>query len=137
MNKRTSLSADLITSCGMNCGICIAYMWGKANCHTSDAQKSVHCEHCKIVECAHLKNTSTGLCVDCVKFPCARINQLEKRYQTHYGISIIQSLETIKTHGMDIFLAREKAHWTCTQCGGTICIYRGVCIQCGEIQFAS
>jgi len=140
MNKRTSLSADLVAACGMNCGICVAYMQDKnpcPGCHGDDKQKPVHCAHCRIVECAYLKGTSTGLCVDCAKFPCTRIKQLDKRYRKNYGMSMIENLETIKTFGMDIFMAEEKIRWTCIQCGGTICVHRGTCIECGEIQFTN
>jgi hypothetical protein len=138
MNKRTSLSPDLVAACGMNCGICIAFMRDKKpcpGCHGDNTQKPSHCVHCKIVECAYIKNTSTGLCVDCVKFPCARINQLDKRYRTNYGMSMIENLLTIKTHGMDTFLAQEQIRWTCIHCGGAICIHRGECMECGKAQF--
>jgi hypothetical protein len=55
---------------------------------------------------------------------------LDKRYRIKYKMSMIENLGTIKNFGMRIFLRHEKSRWTCTTCGGTICVHKGYCIDC-------
>ncbi|WP_410510436.1 hypothetical protein RSJ42_07660 [Methanosarcina hadiensis] len=46
-------------------------------------------------------------------------------------MSMIENLENIKRLGMEEFLRNEKIRWTCTECGGTICVHKGYCYYCG------
>jgi hypothetical protein len=45
---------------------------------------------------------------------------------------MIENLETIKEVGLNEFVRMEENNWTCTICGGPICIHKGLCISCEE-----
>ena len=49
-----------------------------------------------------------------------------------YGMSMIENLENIKNFGMEKFLMKEIKRWTCSKCGGIICVHRGYCYYCGK-----
>jgi hypothetical protein len=129
------LHSSLIAPCGMNCGVCIAHLRERKPCHGCnglDTFKPAHCVQCSIKKCADLQETASGFCVECSKFPCPRLKHLDKRYRTKYGMSMIENLETIKALGMNAFIKQEKSHWTCANCGATLCTHREVCLSCGE-----
>ena len=132
--KAPPLSAFHIAPCGMNCALCMAYVRDKKpcpGCHGEDAQKPFHCVNCSIRHCGELGNGGRDLCVDCGKFPCRRLKQLDKRYREKYRMSLVDNLRQIKEAGMDAFLAGQVDRWTCTTCGGFICVHRGYCVRCG------
>lgn len=47
-------------------------------------------------------------------------------------MSMIENLENIRKFGLVGFLESERERWTCSGCGGTICVHRGYCYTCGE-----
>jgi hypothetical protein len=61
------------------------------------------------------------------------MEQMDKRYRTKYGMSIIENLEHMKKSGVREYLKNETIRWTCPYCGGTICVHRGYCFTCGKI----
>ncbi len=132
----TELSpAELIAPCGINCGVCLGYLREKnkcCGCRSTGSNKPNHCFTCRIVLCEHLKNTSSGFCYDCIKYPCQRMKQLDKRYRLKYNMSILENLSFIKSSGVQKFADAEKIKWLCPRCGGSICVHRGFCLKCGE-----
>lgn len=136
MHKTSEITSFLIAPCGMNCGVCSAYLRERKpcpGCNGDDAKKSsTHCATCRIKNCENLKDITSGLCVDCSKFPCARIKHIDKRYQTKYGMSMIENLETIQSLGMNAFVKQERSRWQCSKCGGILCVHRNVCPSCGR-----
>jgi hypothetical protein len=70
-------------------------------------------------------------CFDCGKYPCDRLNQLDKRYRTNYGMSMIDNLNNIKQFGIRNFIRQERDRWTCPKCREIICVHEGSCIICG------
>lgn len=48
-------------------------------------------------------------------------------------MSMIENLEYIKNFGIEKFLENEDVRWTCSECGGTICVHKGYCYSCGKI----
>lgn len=129
------MDSSLIASCGMNCGVCLAYLREKntcQGCNGIDSAKRNSCLKCSIKNCENIQASESKLCYECSKFPCARIKQLDKRYRTKYAMSMIENLEQIKNFGMDEFLKNEKIRWTCKHCGGIICVHRGYCVECLE-----
>jgi uncharacterized OB-fold protein len=40
------------------------------------------------------------------------------------------NLERIRDFGLEAFVKSEHEMWLCPQCGGTICIHRGYCMNC-------
>ena len=131
----SSMKAVLIAPCGMNCGICLAYLREKAKCpgcRGEDAGKNASCIGCKIKNCASLRESGARYCFACAKYPCERVKHLDKRYRTRYGMSMIENLENIRRNGVRKFLETERGRWACPKCGGVVCVHREICPQCGE-----
>lgn len=84
---------------------------------------------CTIRSCIHLKGK---YCSDCDSFPCKRLLQLDLRYRKKYGMSMIEILKNISLHGIRNFIKTERQRWTCSKCGGIICVHRFFCYTCGE-----
>ena len=126
---------ELIAPCGMNCGICMAYLRKERRClgcYREDASKSVTRIRCIIRNCETIKTSESGFCFECSRYPCKRLRQLDKRYRTRYSMSMIENLESIKNIGLAAFVEKEKERWICPNCGGVICVHRGYCYDCGE-----
>ncbi len=136
MQLRSSPHKDLIIApCGMNCGICMAYLRDKnkcPGCRGEDTGKSKSCLNCNIKNCEELKNNHLEYCFSCAQFPCAGIKHLDKRYRMKYAMSMIENLENINILGIRKFIKNEKARWTCSECGGTFCVHKGYCSACGK-----
>jgi len=130
------LMANLIAPCGMNCGLCSGYLRAKKpcpGCRGDDANKPTYCVVCRIKNCEQLSGNEQSFCGDCESFPCKRLKQLDKRYRTKYGMSMIENLARIREIGLDEFVAEEKKRWTCPECGGLICVHKVTCLACGYI----
>lgn len=130
------METRLIAPCGMNCGICLAYLRDKRRCPGclgEDINKSASCIQCIIKNCEVIKQSQSKFCYECENYPCKRLKQLDKRYRTKYKMSMIENLENIKAAGLSVFIENEKERWLCKKCGGVICVHRGYCLQCGPI----
>ncbi|MFC2004596.1 DUF3795 domain-containing protein [Chloroflexota bacterium] len=128
-------ATQLIAPCGMNCGVCLAYLREKRRClgcYVDDSDKPPTILKCIIRNCETIKTNQTGFCYECENYPCKRLKQLDKRYRTKYAMSMIENLESIKEIGLSAFIANEKKRWHCVKCGGIICVHRGYCFHCGE-----
>lgn len=130
------MKTSLIAPCGMNCSLCIAYQREKnkcPGCRVVNTNKTGHCRKCTIANCLILKKNNLKFCSDkCEKFPCRRLKNLDKRYRTKYGMSMIENLENIKKLGIRKFLDREKKKWKCKKCGELLCVHRDFCLNCGK-----
>ena len=125
----------LIAPCGMNCSICHAYLRKERKCpgcHGETTSMAVSCVKCIIRNCESIKNSKSGFCFECKKYPCLRLKQLDKRYRTKYKMSMLENLENLKTIGVSAFYENEKKRWRCAKCGGVICVHKGYCFSCGE-----
>ncbi len=61
----SSIKSSLIAPCGMNCGICMAYLRVKnkcPGCRGTDINKSVAVVKCKIKNCNELKKNNLKYC---------------------------------------------------------------------------
>ena len=126
---------QLTAPCGMNCGICYAYLRQVrkcSGCHGDNSNKPPTILNCIIRNCEIISSNQSGFCYECEKYPCKRLKQLDKRYRTKYAMSMIENLESIKEIGLKAFVANEKKRWRCPKCGGVICVHRGYCHDCGE-----
>jgi len=126
--------AQLIAPCGMNCGICLGYLREKNRCPGCNGREELRPDYrvrCVIANCELRKATQTGFCYECPKYPCRRLKDLDKRYRTKYGMSMLENLEYIRLHGLAAFVAKEKERWRCLECGGVICVHRARCLACG------
>jgi hypothetical protein len=134
MDIKSPIKSSLIAPCGMNCGICMAYLREKnkcPGCRESNKNKAFSVKNCRIINCA-LKKNKFKYCFTCKNIPCKRLKQLDKRYRTKYSMSMIENLANIKRFGIRIFVKNERERWTCSKCGGTICVHRGYCNSCGK-----
>jgi len=132
-----SFTSAMIAPCGMNCGLCIGHLREKnrcPGCNGGDADKPKYCVVCRIRHCDQRGVREQKLCFRCATFPCARIRQMDRRYRTKYGLSIIENLESIRELGLREFIAREKDRWKCPECGGVVCVHRKNCIYCGRVR---
>ena len=130
---KTSNRLTLVAPCGMNCGICLAFLREKnkcPGCRGPDEKKPVTRSQCKIKNCSTFRREKSSFCFECKTFPCDRLKLLDKRYQTKYSMSMIENLKDIKKLGMINFIAKEKIRWTCSECGGTVCVHKGYCYNC-------
>lgn len=126
---------EIIAPCGMNCGICIGHIRDKNNCpgcREIDTDKSSYVRKCIIRSCQILKNNNWKYCSDkCEKYPCLRLKNLDKRYRTRYGMSMIENLGNIKKLGIEKFVETEQIRWKCDECGELLCVHRFSCLKCG------
>ncbi|MFC2082475.1 DUF3795 domain-containing protein [Candidatus Bipolaricaulota bacterium] len=130
-----SLTVTMIAPCGMNCGLCSGYLRAKKQCpgcRGEDELKPTYCVACRIKTCEELAASKQRFCHSCAKFPCTRLRQLDKRYRTKYGMSMIENLETIREIGIDEFVTRERTRWTCPECGSLLCVHKEDCMVCGH-----
>lgn len=134
MSIINTFKTSMIAPCGMNCGICIGHLREKKKCpgcNSTGPGKVPHCSNCSIFNCEYFQNSKSKFCYGCKNFPCRRLKNLDKRYRTKYGMSMIENLNSIKIIGIREFVKNESKKWTCTKCSKTICVHRNVCIKCG------
>jgi ribosomal protein L32 len=136
MSTKSTITLKLIAPCGMNCGICLGYLREKnkcPGCRGIDENKPDGCRKCIIKSCQILKKNKMLFCSDkCKKFPCLRLKNLDKRYRTKYGMSMLENLENIKKFGIRKFVKSEQKIWKCPKCGELFCVHRDSCLKCGE-----
>jgi len=125
----------MIAPCGMNCAICSGHQRDKNKCHgclIKTGYKSKSCANCIIRNCEFLKTTESKFCYECIKFPCPRLKQLDKRYRTRYKMSMIENLHNIEKSGLETFVQTETERWKCPACGQSICVHTGYCLRCKD-----
>ena len=124
----------MIAPCGMNCGICIGHLREKRPCGgcfgREEKNRPETCKSCSIVNCDFLAKTESGFCFDCDKYPCARLEKLDKRYRAKYHMSMIENLDIINNKGLEAFLTMEDSRWKCRNCGSGLSVHRDVCLKC-------
>jgi hypothetical protein len=124
------LNTSLIAPCGMNCGVCYAYLREKnrcPGCRYPDPHKPITRVRCKIKNCETFKNSNAKFCFECKEFPCEALKHLDKRYRTKYHMSMIENLKSIQQLGLQQFIQNEQIRWSCSDCDGTICVHNRQC----------
>jgi hypothetical protein len=58
---------------------------------------------------------------------------MDKRYQTNYGMSVKENLESIRKGGIDKFIQDQYKKYRCSKCGGLISIHNRKCFKCDPI----
>jgi hypothetical protein len=133
--KTDTMRTALIAPCGMNCRLCIAYARDKnacPGCRGDDSGKPKTRVTCRIKNCKKLGHGKARYCSGCDRFPCDRLDHLDERYRTKYGMSMIDNLEYIKKSSIRRFMSSEKERWTCPECGRLICVHKPQCLFCGH-----
>ncbi len=132
---------ELIAPCGMNCGICKAYL-----AHTHDAPrkrgKVTHCagciprgKNCYVKRgCSKLRRHEIQSCSQCDTVPCIKLAHLDKRYRERYDMSMVENIKELKTKGMDAFLEDQQRKYRCPNCGKMICVHDRKCYSCGFVR---
>ncbi len=129
---------ELISPFGMNCSICSGYLAFKNDVENKGI-KMPYCSGCRPrnKKCAFLKkrcdllmNNKVRYCYECTKFPCDKLQRIDKRYRTFYRMSMVENLNFIKEKGIEKFLEKEKLKWKCPNCGGIISCHNGICFEC-------
>lgn len=111
----------LIAPCGMNCGICRAYLREKNSCHgcrLAEQNWPKTRMNCQLRLC---QKRNDMFCDSCEEFPCDRLKRMDNRYRTRYGMSEIQNLQNIRENGMDEFLQEESKRWISDH--GVFCVH--------------
>ena len=129
---------ELIAPCGMNCGICKAYL---AFTHNVPRQrgKVTHCigcrpraKNCYIKRgCPKLRKNHIQSCQECGEMPCKHLAHLDKRYRERYGMSMVENIKELKAEGMEEFLKNQQEKYRCPNCGDPVCVHDGKCYNCG------
>ncbi|THB79361.1 MAG: DUF3795 domain-containing protein [Desulfobulbaceae bacterium] len=133
--KRTVIKTTAVAPCGLNCRLCRAYNRAENPCGgcrcPDDNQKFGYCLTCKIKNCSQLAKKRLKFCSDCREFPCKNLKQLDKRYQTRYGVTIVDNLVQIKKYGVRYFVNKEHEKWACPCCAILLCMHKPRCVSCG------
>jgi hypothetical protein len=114
------MNKELIAPCGMNCGVCRAFLRDKNPCHgcrSADLNEPKTRVNCKIRNCE--KRKSDFCSPECGEFPCESLKHLDKRYCEKYDMSELKNLETIREKGIGNFLAEQEKKYCkhgCTRC---------------------
>lgn len=133
LQETITFKTNLFAPCGMNCGICLAYLRDKNKCYgcnQNSKNKAAYCSKCIIKNCQLLKENNLKYCFQCEKYPCKRLKDLDKRYRTKYGMSMIENLNNIKINGIRKHIVQESLKWKCPSCFKTICVHRDICLNC-------
>jgi len=123
----------LIAPCGMNCGLCRAFLRDRnkcPGCRGDDRGKPKTRIRCGIKTCAERLQAGKNSCFGCASFPCERLRHMDQRYRRKYGMSMIANLRCIEAQGLASFIEQEKSKWACLGCGATICVHEPACLVC-------
>ena len=115
------ITQNLIAPCGMDCGICKAFLREHnpcRGCNDAEGNKPKTIVNCRMRVCA--KRTGR-FCCDCAEFPCEHLRHLDHRYRTKYGMSEIENLEYIREKGIRKFVERERRRWISGK--GVFCVH--------------
>ena len=129
---------ELIAPCGMNCGICKAYI---AYTHGVPRQRGrvTYCAGCRPRakncyikrNCKKLTSDQVQYCFECDAMPCEKLAHLDTRYRERYGMSMVENLKLLKTEGMNGLLRIQAERHKCPSCGDVMCVHDGKCYSCG------
>lgn len=125
---------ELIAPCGINCGVCSAYLRAKntcSGCLSVGKYIPSYCTSCRIKFCDEHKTAEFTYCYECRKFPCVKIRKIHKRYSGKYHLDLISNSLMIREQGATAFLAAEAKKWTCRNCGAVLCVHKDICMKCG------
>ena len=126
-----------IAPCGLLCDLCLGAQREKNRCSGCrySGERGSLCTRCGIRNCKEKNGDIDLLCNICEKYPCRRLKNLEKRYSTKYGESLMENFRIIENRGIEEFLKEAEKKWRCTSCGELLCVHRKMCFHCGEKNF--
>ena len=132
-------SPDLVAPCGINCGICKAYLAYSRGVPTKKGKIS-HCmgclprnKNCAFIKrnCEKIRKKQIRFCYQCAEMPCRRLAHLDEHYRHSYAMSMVENQKEIKTKGIDSFLRSQAEKYRCPNCGDVVSVHDGKCYACG------
>ncbi len=135
-----TFAPELIAPCGMNCGICKAYLAYSRRVPYKKGEIS-HCSGCLIRnkncafikrDCEKLRKKEIRFCYECSDMPCEQLTKLDQYYDARYGMSMIENQKTMQEKGMEDFLRSQTEKYRCPSCGDVISVHDGKCYACGH-----
>lgn len=133
----------LIAPCGMNCELCVSYIFNKHDLNKKGFNRKYcngciargkNCTFSLAKKCSLIANGKIRFCYECKNFPCDSLKRLDKRYREKYNMSMIDNLKSIKENGIDKFLKQEEKKWVCPTCGELICCHNSLCLNCKRVR---
>jgi len=139
--QQRKFTPELIAHCGMNCGICKAYL-AYSRGIPKEKGKVIHCpgclprnKNCFIKRgCKKLSKNEIKFCFECEDMPCENLDRLDRRYRKRYGMSMVENLQELKEKGMKKFLEIQESRYECPECGDVISVHDGKCYECGHVE---
>ena len=132
------ITAVMIAPCGLDCSLCkraLAETDPCPGCNGPNEHKPEFCANrCGIILCRKRKENRYEFCDECPDYPCADVMEKETRYTSKYPLyeSPGKNLREIREMGMEKFIEKERAEWTCQDCGSIVSVHTGVCSGCGR-----
>lgn len=131
-------SLELMAPCGMNCGVCKAYL-AYSRGVPKQKGKVTHCAGClpRGKNCfikrgyKKLRGNRVRFCFECESMPCKNLDRIDRRYRERYGASLIENLRMIEERGVEEFLRTQREKYECPECGDVVSIHNGKCYACG------
>ena len=132
-----NFTPELITPCGMNCGVCKCYL-AYSRGIPQEKGKASHCpgciprnKNCNIKRgCKKLRKKEIKSCYECDDMPCETLDRLDQRYRSRYGMSMVENLREIKEMGMQGFIESQEEKYRCPECGDVVSVHDGKCYRC-------
>ncbi len=138
LSKKPKFDQELIASCGMNCGVCVAYL--NFSHGTKKGKYKVQCKgcrprdkHCAFFKqrCNLLKNKKVEFCFECKDFPCKQLLKFDEKYKKRgWDVSFSENNKRIKKVGLKKFIKEQENKFQCSKCGGTISVHDNKCYDC-------
>ena len=134
------LTPDLIAPCGMNCGICKAYLAQSRGVPYKKGKIS-HCTGCLVRNkncafikrgCEKLRKKQIRFCYQCANMPCKELTKIDQYYKARYGMSMVENQKMIKEKGMEKFLKSQAEKYRCPSCSDILSVHDGKCYACGN-----
>ena len=86
-------------------------------------------------ECRALSTGQVSFCYECHDFPCERLQNIDRRYRTTYGISFIRNLEEIRNAGLASFLEKQTKSFLCHKCRkDAVSVHNKKCFGCERVK---
>ncbi len=132
-------ASDLIAPCGMNCGICKAYLAYSRGVPYRKGEVA-HCPGCLVRnkncafvkrDCEKLRRNQIRFCHECVDMPCHQLAKLDEYYVARYGMSMVANQKMMREKGMEDFLRSQAERYRCKSCGDVVSVHDGKCYACG------
>ena len=135
--QKGKITTELITPCGMNCGICKRYL-AYSRGIPEEKGKVIHClgclpqnRNCFIKRgCKKLRQDDIKYCYECEDMPCENLDRIDRRYRKRYNMSMVENLRELKEKGMKQFLKSQEEKYECPICGDVISVHDGKCYAC-------